>query len=96
MLSSGAAITQLFDQPHVYTEDDWNKTSVVEVNSLGKRAAPIHKVVTLWNAKVYNNSNLQIRASATLAERAAWDWIGKHKDAPFDFELYFLHMCLVR
>jgi hypothetical protein len=44
MLSSGAAITQLYDQPHVYTESDWNETSVNEVKALGKMAGAIHKV----------------------------------------------------
>ncbi|PVF95201.1 NAD(P)-binding protein [Serendipita vermifera] len=69
MLSSGAAITQLYEQPHVYTESDWNETSVNEIKSLGKKAGSIHK----------------IRASATLAERAGWDWVAKNKDANFDF-----------
>lgn len=47
----------------IFTEKDWNQQSLDEVNEKGVEAWRMH-----W-----------YRASKTLAEKAAWDFVGTHK-----------------
>ncbi|KAJ7657253.1 hypothetical protein DFH06DRAFT_1197770 [Mycena polygramma] len=61
--SSCAAVLQVEPQPKVFSELDWNEQAPKEVAELGREASPISKY----------------RASKTLAERAAWDFVEKHK-----------------
>ncbi|GAA5878181.1 hypothetical protein JCM16303_002873 [Sporobolomyces ruberrimus] len=61
--SSFAAIVNPFDPVFVFTEETWNEYSPKQVEEKGKDVDP---------AQAY-------RASKTLAERAAWDFIEKEK-----------------
>ncbi|KDQ17960.1 hypothetical protein BOTBODRAFT_29279 [Botryobasidium botryosum FD-172 SS1] len=63
--SSCATILQPKEgDPVFYTEADWNDHAVNEVQAKGAEVDQQHKY----------------RASKVLAERAAWDWVEKHKD----------------
>jgi len=62
--SSGAALVEPKEPGYVYTEADWGDYSVREVQLKGVRADTVQKY----------------RASKTLAERAAWDFVHAHKD----------------
>ncbi|TFK57581.1 NAD-P-binding protein [Heliocybe sulcata] len=63
--SSGAALVEPTKEPgYVYTEADWGDYSVREVQLKGAKADTVQKY----------------RASKTLAERAAWDFVDAHKD----------------
>lgn len=67
--SSVAAILNTLPNPTVFTEEDWNTTAVEDCEKNGKNASPFSKY----------------RASKTLAERAAWDFVEKHKGSlPWD------------
>ncbi|KAJ7589009.1 hypothetical protein C8J56DRAFT_1075343 [Mycena floridula] len=61
--SSVSAISELVDEPKLFTENDWNEQSIQLVEQLG-RDAP---------------AGLKYFASKTLAEKAAWDFYNKHK-----------------
>lgn len=61
--SSCAAVVTPSPDAHVFSEKDWNEASIAEVNEKGKAAAAVAKY----------------RASKTLAERAAWEFVEKHK-----------------
>ncbi|TFY67709.1 hypothetical protein EVJ58_g1460 [Rhodofomes roseus] len=61
--SSVAAVLQVQSTPRVFTEEDWNDASVVEVREKGAGASQAGKY----------------RASKTLAERAAWDFVEKNR-----------------
>ncbi|KAL4259842.1 NAD(P)-binding domain superfamily protein [Pleurotus pulmonarius] len=61
--SSCAAVLEILPEPKVFSELDWNKQSVKQVEEQGKAASNITKY----------------RASKMLAERAAWDFYEKHK-----------------
>ncbi|KAJ3517035.1 hypothetical protein NLJ89_g748 [Agrocybe chaxingu] len=65
--SSTAAIASLnldlFTEPRIFSERDWNEASPKEVEELGSKAS----AVTVY------------RASKSLAERAAWDFYNEHK-----------------
>ena len=63
--SSCAAVASQGVGPRVYNETDWNNSAVREIEEKGKAAAPLVKY----------------RASKTLAEKAAWDFYAKNKDA---------------
>lgn len=62
--SSVAAVLETLPEPKVFTEADWNDGSVVEVKEKGRAASQPGKY----------------RASKTLAERAAWEFVEKNKD----------------
>jgi len=61
--SSVAAVLEAKSTPRVFTETDWNDESVVEVREKGVHASQAGKY----------------RASKTLAERAAWDFVETNK-----------------
>jgi len=61
--SSCASVMQVQDTPRTFSEADWNDAAIQEVRAKG-HAAP--------NPAKY-------RASKTLAERAAWDFVEKNK-----------------
>ncbi|KAJ7571960.1 D-lactaldehyde dehydrogenase [Mycena floridula] len=61
--SSVSAISELVDEPKLFTENDWNEQSIQLVEQLGKDAP----------------AGLKYFASKTLAEKAAWDFYNKHK-----------------
>ncbi|CAA7266453.1 unnamed protein product [Cyclocybe aegerita] len=65
--SSTAAITSLnldlFTEPRIFSEQDWNEASPKEVEELGSKAS----ATTIYCA------------SKSLAERAAWDFYNEHK-----------------
>ncbi|KAK7045109.1 D-lactaldehyde dehydrogenase [Favolaschia claudopus] len=61
--SSCAAILQIEPEPKTFSEFDWNEQSVQEVTEKGRDAAQMSKY----------------RASKVLAEKAAWDFMEKHK-----------------
>ncbi|KAI0696533.1 NAD(P)-binding protein [Cytidiella melzeri] len=65
ILSSVVAIAETsgYTKPTVLTEEDWNVSSAVNCETLGKDASVVDMY---W-------------ASKTLAERAAWDFATKHK-----------------
>jgi nucleoside-diphosphate-sugar epimerase len=65
VLSSCAAVLQQTSSPATYDETSWNEPAIAEVREKGAAASPF---------VVY-------RASKTLAERAAWDFVEKNKDA---------------
>ena len=68
--SSTAAILTSQPQFRVFNDDDWNESSIREVEQKGRAAAPIDKY----------------RASKVHAERAAWAFMQEHKaDIKFDF-----------
>lgn len=62
--SSTAAILNSLPHPQVFDESSWNHTSIEECNTKGKDASPVD----------------MYRASKALAERAACNFIEKHKD----------------
>ncbi|KAJ6535745.1 hypothetical protein B0H19DRAFT_963478 [Mycena capillaripes] len=62
--SSCAAVLQVEPEPKTFSELDWNEQAPKEVAEMGREASPITKY----------------RASKTLAERAAWDFVEKHKN----------------
>ncbi|KAF7368891.1 D-lactaldehyde dehydrogenase [Mycena venus] len=61
--SSCAAVLQVEKEPKTFSELDWNEQAPKEVAEMGRAASAITKY----------------RASKTLAERAAWDFVEKHK-----------------
>ncbi|KAJ7249148.1 hypothetical protein B0H12DRAFT_1122907 [Mycena haematopus] len=61
--SSCAAVLQIEPEPKTFSELDWNEQAPREVAEMGRAAPPMTKY----------------RASKTLAERAAWDFVEKHK-----------------
>ncbi|THH28646.1 hypothetical protein EUX98_g5549 [Antrodiella citrinella] len=63
LTSSCAAVEELHDDPRVFTEEMWNKQSIDEIEQKGSKSSPSH-----W-----------YRASKTLAEKAAWDFVKDHK-----------------
>ncbi|KAJ6535707.1 NAD(P)-binding protein [Mycena capillaripes] len=68
--SSCAAILQVEAEPRIFSELDWNEQAPKQVTEQG-RAVP---------------AMTKYRASKALAERAAWDFVEKHKsDIGWDF-----------
>ena len=63
VLSSIAAVWEPHSSPRTYSEDNWNQTSIDEVEKKGKDADGVMKYM----------------ASKTLAEKAAWDFFERHK-----------------
>jgi len=63
--SSTAAVLHPNVGPKIYTEADWNEGSIKTVEALGVEAPQMEKY----------------RASKALAEKAAWDFVEKNKDA---------------
>ncbi|KIL60770.1 hypothetical protein M378DRAFT_130340 [Amanita muscaria Koide BX008] len=63
VLASCACVLRVENSPHVFSENDWNDQSIVEVESLGRKASPMAKY----------------RASKTLAEKAAWAFHRDHE-----------------
>ncbi|KZT02568.1 NAD-P-binding protein [Laetiporus sulphureus 93-53] len=63
--SSVASVMQQQDTPRTFSELDWNDAAVNEVREKGRGASPAAKY----------------RASKTLAERAAWEFVEKDKGA---------------
>ncbi|KAF8917831.1 hypothetical protein CPB85DRAFT_1373979 [Mucidula mucida] len=61
--SSCASVLHIDSQPLTFSELDWNEQAPKEVEELGEKASP---------ASMY-------RASKTLAERAAWDFVKEHQ-----------------
>ncbi|KAJ7230085.1 NAD-P-binding protein [Mycena pura] len=61
--SSCAAVLQTAPEPRTLNEDSWNEQAPKEVEQLGRGA----------------NATTMYRASKTLAERAAWDFVNTHK-----------------
>ncbi|KAL0948587.1 hypothetical protein HGRIS_011146 [Hohenbuehelia grisea] len=61
--SSCASVLRVDPKPIVFTEDDWNDQSIQVVEKDGRAAPNIAKY----------------RASKTLAEKAAWEFVEKHK-----------------
>ncbi|KAJ6484059.1 NAD(P)-binding protein [Mycena sanguinolenta] len=61
--SSCAAVLQIQVEPKIFSELDWNEQAPREVVEMGRSAPAMTKY----------------RASKTLAERAAWDFVDKHK-----------------
>ncbi|KAJ7813659.1 D-lactaldehyde dehydrogenase [Mycena olivaceomarginata] len=61
--SSTAAVLHDSPTPKVFSEADWDDQAVEEVEKKGRAASNAHKY----------------RASKTLAERAAWDFVKKHQ-----------------
>lgn len=61
--SSVAAVLTPTTNPTVFTEKDWNQQAIKDVEEMGKAAPPASKY----------------RASKTLAEKAAWDFVDKNK-----------------
>ena len=61
--SSCAAVLTPTPEPRVFSEEDWNEASILEVKEKGREATNFAKY----------------RASKTLAERAAWEFWGKCK-----------------
>ncbi|CAK5279249.1 unnamed protein product, partial [Mycena citricolor] len=60
--SSAAAIVSVYPEPTHFSEENWNDQSVEEVEKLGRKASVISKY----------------RASKTLAERGAWNFVKEH------------------
>ena len=63
LTSSLAAIREADPNPRTYDETNWNNAAVTAVETKGSGAGPI----------------LIYLASKTLAERAAWEFVAKHK-----------------
>ena len=72
--SSTAAVLQPDPNPRIFSEEDWNQLSIKEVETKGREAGNVEKY----------------RASKTLAELAAWAFVGKHKDE-IKFDLVVLN-----
>ncbi|KAJ8508026.1 hypothetical protein ONZ45_g9660 [Pleurotus djamor] len=62
--SSCASVLEVNPTPTKFSEKDWNQQSLDQVKEQGKAAAGITKY----------------RASKTLAEKAAWEFVEKHKN----------------
>ncbi|KAF9813505.1 hypothetical protein IEO21_05542 [Rhodonia placenta] len=62
--SSCASVMQVQDTPRKFSEEDWNDAAIAEVREKGRAASQPAKY----------------RASKTLAERAAWDFVAKNKE----------------
>ncbi|KAJ7749708.1 D-lactaldehyde dehydrogenase [Mycena metata] len=76
--SSTAAIIQVAPTSLILDESDWNDQAVEEVTQKGREASQAAKY----------------RASKVLAERAAWDFVAKHKDE-ISWDLSFMNPPLV-
>ncbi|KAI0795633.1 NAD-P-binding protein [Abortiporus biennis] len=63
VLSSCAAILEVLPNPKNFSEEDWAKAAIQEIEEKGKEASV---------SSTY-------RASKTLAEKAAWDFVKEHK-----------------
>jgi len=63
LTSSCAAILEPHDESYVYSEKDWNEFSIKETKEKVEKTEGIH----------------QYRASKTLAEKSAWDFVEAHK-----------------
>jgi nucleoside-diphosphate-sugar epimerase len=63
LTSSVAAICEEITVPRVFTESNWNNSSVEAVKTKGSEAGPV---------AIYF-------ASKTLAEKAAWEFVDAHK-----------------
>jgi nucleoside-diphosphate-sugar epimerase len=63
LTSSLAAIREADPNPRTYDETNWNNAAVTAVETKGSGAGPV---------SIY-------LASKTLAERAAWEFVAKHK-----------------
>ncbi|EPQ50349.1 NAD P-binding protein [Gloeophyllum trabeum ATCC 11539] len=61
--SSCAAVLEIPTSPRVFTEKDWNQQALKEVEEKGRDALVMNKY----------------RASKTLAEKAAWEFVEKNK-----------------
>ena len=61
--SSCAAVLTPTPEPRIFSEEDWNEASILEVKEKGREATNFAKY----------------RASKTLAERAAWEFWEKRK-----------------
>ncbi|KAJ7436322.1 D-lactaldehyde dehydrogenase [Mycena latifolia] len=72
--SSAAAIQQVESEPKTFSELDWNEQAPVEVAEMGRAAPDMTKY----------------RASKTLAERAAWEFVEKHR-SEIAWDLVVLH-----
>ncbi|PCH42483.1 NAD(P)-binding protein [Wolfiporia cocos MD-104 SS10] len=72
--SSCASVMQLQPEPRVFSEVDWNDAAIAEVRAKG-RAAP---------------QPAKYRASKTLAERAAWEFMERNKGS-IGFDLVVLN-----
>ncbi|KAJ3521179.1 hypothetical protein NM688_g9052 [Phlebia brevispora] len=72
--SSTAAVLTQDPNPRVFSEDNWNERSIGEVETKGREAAPFDKY----------------RASKTLAERAAWNFVEENKGS-IGFDLVVLN-----
>ncbi|PCH42497.1 NAD(P)-binding protein [Wolfiporia cocos MD-104 SS10] len=62
--SSCGAVIEYSDKPRRFSEADWNEQAVTEVQEKGKAADSLFKYY----------------ASKVLAERAAWEYVEKHRD----------------
>ncbi|KAJ8522802.1 hypothetical protein ONZ45_g648 [Pleurotus djamor] len=62
--SSCAAVLELFPDPKVFSESDWNLQAIKEVEKKGANADGMTKY----------------RASKTLSEKAAWEFVNTYKD----------------
>jgi nucleoside-diphosphate-sugar epimerase len=63
LTSSVAAVREGTSVPRVFTESNWNNSSVEAVETKGSAAGPVN---------IY-------MASKTLAEKAAWEFVATHK-----------------
>ena len=63
LTSSGVAILEVTAVPRVFTENNWNEAAVEAVKTKGSAAGPF----------------VMYCASKTLAEKAAWEFVGTHK-----------------
>ncbi|KAK4701200.1 hypothetical protein P7C70_g5036, partial [Phenoliferia sp. Uapishka_3] len=90
--SSFASIVNPEPTVYTFTEKDWNHFSLEQVKEKGVDVEPARKTLLLSSSSIRNN-HLSIlfteayRASKTLAEKAAWDFVEKHTKngvAPFD------------
>lgn len=61
--SSTASVLTIQSEPRVFSEADWNEAAIAQVRAEGTRAPGVVKY----------------RASKTLAEKAAWEFVGKNK-----------------
>lgn len=82
--SSFAAIVNPFDPVFVFTEETWNEYSPKQVEEKGKDVDPARKLYPVrWHLgstpSLISSCAEAYRASKTLAERAAWDFIEKEK-----------------
>ena len=78
LTSSVAAVMELLPEAPVFTEENWNEQSIRNCKEQGKDAQQHDKYL----------------ASKTLSERAAWDFIEKHRDE-VKFDLVVLNPAIV-